>query len=203
MKSSIKLFTYRGVPVSLSLWFFLIFLLLSPEYVALIFISILVHELAHAHVALNLGWFVSGIEIDLLEGRAIMDGSIPPKDDLKITLAGPISNLILVGIGWIISFLLINSGYLFDLSIKFIVINIILFLFNLIPIYPLDGGRALRSILLTKMRSRTKAFKVSTAISLVLSVSLFVWSLVTFNFFIVFISILLIALNWRDWSKLI
>lgn len=202
MKSSIKLFTYRGVPVSLSLWFFLIFLLLSPEYVALIFISILVHELAHAHVALNLGWFVSGIEIDLLEGRAIMDGSIPPKDDLKITLAGPISNLILVGIGWIISFLLINSGYLFDLSIKFIVINIILFLFNLIPIYPLDGGRALRSILLTKMRSRTKAFKVSTAISLVLSVGLFVWSLVTFNFFIVFISILLIALNWRDWSKL-
>jgi len=202
MKSSIKLFTYRGVPVSLSLWFFLIFLLLSPEYVALIFISILIHELAHAHVALNLGWFVSGIEIDLLEGRAIMDGSIPTKDDLKITLAGPISNLILVGIGWIISFLLINSGYLFDLSIKFIVINIILFLFNLIPIYPLDGGRALRSILLTKMRSRTKAFKVSTAISLVLSVSLFVWSLVTFNFFIVFISILLIALNWRDWSKL-
>lgn len=202
MKSSIKLFTYRGVPVSLSLWFFLIFLLLSPEYVALIFISILIHELAHAHVALNLGWFVSGIEIDLLEGRAIMDGSIPPKDDLKITLAGPISNLILVGIGWIISFLLINSGYLFDLSIKFIVINIILFLFNLIPIYPLDGGRALRSILLTKMRVRTKAFKVSTAISLVLSVGLFVWSLVTFNFFIVFISILLIALNWRDWSKL-
>ena len=65
MDFQIKLFNFQGVPVYLKLWFLLLFAWIPFSYVIAIFISILVHELAHAYVANKLGYNVFKVYIGL------------------------------------------------------------------------------------------------------------------------------------------
>ena len=136
MKNAIKLFDFEGTPVYLKYWFFILLLLGIDKFIS-IFIAVLVHELAHTYVAKKLNHYVDHVYLDLLNGAAAIDTSYSSyKDTIKIVAAGPISNLLLFGIG---SFLMsvIPSSFLET----FCFINILLFIFNILPIYPLDGGR--------------------------------------------------------------
>lgn len=136
MKNAIKLFDFEGTPVYLKYWFFILLLLGIDKFIS-IFIAVLVHELAHTYMAKKLNHYVDHVYLDLLNGAAAIDTSYSSyKDTIKIVAAGPISNLLLFGIG---SFLMsvIPSSFLET----FCFINILLFIFNILPIYPLDGGR--------------------------------------------------------------
>jgi hypothetical protein len=66
--SDIKLFTFRGVPVTLSLWFFLLLPMVHFQFDVFIsaFIAILIHEMAHTFMAQHLGYGAYGISIGLL-----------------------------------------------------------------------------------------------------------------------------------------
>lgn len=177
MKLTYQLFNFYGIPVNFNLMFLILLFFIEPITVVCLFISILIHELAHAFIALKKNYFVSEVKIDVLYGFASMDiSNIPERDSWKIALAGPISNLILSVIA-----VLIGSFYDFEFLSQLFVINILLFMFNILPIYPMDGGRILRDILFMKMSSRKLAKKISSIVSLIFSSLLLIWNIIDFS----------------------
>jgi Zn-dependent protease len=195
MKLELKMFTFQGSPVYLKLWFLLLFAWLSPTMVAAIFLSILVHELAHAFVANRLGYNVRQIYIDLFYGAAEIDlDHCPERDSIQIVGAGPISNLLLA----VASFGL-YAGTGIPFLTEMIVVNVVLFIFNILPIYPMDGGRILRSFLMMKMPSnRRQAKKISDWVSLVFSIALLGYCISTSAWIMAIFSLLFIYFALKE-----
>ena len=81
MKLEFKMFNFQGSPVYFKLWFLLLFAWLTPSMVIAIFLSVLVHELAHAFIANSLGYNVRQIYIDLFYGAAEIDLDHCPERD--------------------------------------------------------------------------------------------------------------------------
>lgn len=116
-----------------------------------LFIAIIFHELSHSLVARKFGLPMKGITLFIFGGVAEMTEEPPsPRAEFFMAIAGPISSIILglglfgvrflgEGIGWSKPALGVISYLAF--------INLILAGFNLLPAFPLDGGRVLRSIL--------------------------------------------------------
>lgn len=173
-----KLFTFQGAPVNLNLLFLIIFAVTPIPIAFSIFIAILLHEMAHAFVANRKGYRVHGIEISLFSGSAAIDSNMHERDAIPITAAGPISNLILYFIGMVVSFVYPNN-----FVDSFMMVNLFLFIFNILPIYPMDGGRMLRDFLSIKSRklgiSRGQAFSIAAKVSLVTSVLLIIFSVMS------------------------
>lgn len=184
MKQSFRLFNFQGTPVSISLWFFLIFLMTTVSYGVSIFIAVLIHELAHAWVANRKGYQVYSINVDLFSGSAAIDTNMHERDSVPITAAGPISNLLLSLIGYTLMLLVPGIPYVDD----FAKVNLILFIFNILPIYPMDGGRILKDVLVLKMRNRYKANRIAGFTSLVTASLLLIFSLVTMNLIMILFS---------------
>ena len=121
--------------------------LLGTGTAVLFFASVLAHELSHAIVARRLGLKVGSITLFIFGGATTIETeSASPRDEALIALAGPFMSLAiggaLLGIGALISHseLQVLLGWLG-------VINVALGAFNLVPGYPMDGGRVLRAIL--------------------------------------------------------
>ena len=184
MKQSFRLFNFQGTPVSISVWFFLIFLMTTVSYGVSIFIAVLIHELAHAWVANRKGYQVYSINVDLFSGSAAIDTNMHERDSVPITAAGPISNLLLSLIGYTLMLLVPGIPYVDD----FAKVNLILFIFNILPIYPMDGGRILKDVLVLKMRNRYKANRIAGFTSLVTASLLLIFSLVTMNLIMILFS---------------
>jgi len=179
MKSyKLDLFKFLGAPVKLDLFFFALFIFLQVEAVIAVFISILIHEMAHAWIARRKGYNVYGIEIGLFQGSAAIDSNMHQRDSIPITFAGPLSNLLLYSLSMSLIFIFGDIYFLNILSL----INIILFIFNMLPIFPMDGGIILRDILMLKI-DRRKGARISAWISMTTSVMLFIFSLI-FGFII-------------------
>lgn len=194
MKTSFKIFNFVGAPVEISLWFLILFLWLPVSLVIAIFISVLIHEMAHAYVADMKGWKVFGIKVDLFTGSAAVDTNIPEKDAIPVVAAGPLSNLILAVISIpFYSFLININPVIDDFMLNLFFINIIMFIFNILPIYPMDGGRLLKDFLFIKMKSnRRLAKKISGYVSLIFSVALLLYSISIMAFFMILFSALFI-----------
>lgn len=194
MKTSFKLFDFVGAPVELSIWFFLLFLWLPVSWVIAIFASVLIHELAHAYVANRRGWQVYGIRVDLFTGSAAVDTNIPERDAIPVVAAGPLSNLLLAifCIPLYLVFSDTNPILIHFLNDLFFV-NLIMFIFNILPIYPMDGGRLLKDFLFLKMRNnRRLAKQISGSVSLVFSIGLLIYSLSIISFILIIFSALFI-----------
>lgn len=176
MQTKIDLFKFQGTVVKLDLLFLILFLFMPISYVVSVFIAVLIHEMAHAWMANRKGYHVYGIEIGLFSGSAAIDSNIHQGDSIPVTAAGPISNLLLYGLALGIS-LFIPHPYIDH----FAYVNLFLFLFNILPIYPMDGGQILRDFLMVKGRKfgidRRKGFNISAWASLVTSVLLIGFSL--------------------------
>ncbi len=131
-------------------------------------IAVTLHEYGHYIVAKKLGYSVEGM-VFAVYGTSLKTSNIyKPKDEVVISLAGPMVNIILVllcvAMWWIVP-----TSYLF--TERFVFCNIIVLVFNILPIYPLDGGRVILSVLSTKI-SRTKLEKMSSRICLILGICL-------------------------------
>lgn len=114
----------------------------------LVFIIVIFHETIHYITAVYFGF--SGFNMELLPIGTVLKlkdfDYASPKEDLIISLSGPMSNLVLAVIFYLLSFKF-NPAFISDL----VLINLSLGLFNLIPALPLDGGRILRDILAFRM----------------------------------------------------
>jgi len=151
MKNSFKLFDFMGTPVYLTYWFFL-FLFFGINVFVTFFIAVLVHELAHTFVAKKFNIPVDNVCLDFLVGSASIDTTYTPyKQTILVSIVGPLSNLLLSGLGW----LLLNNGgadtFLASFLLTFTSYNFILFLFNILPIYPMDGGRISKAFLFMQL----------------------------------------------------
>jgi len=166
-----KLFNYKGSPVTIDVWIILLFFIMSFNFALSIIISIIVHEMAHTFMADRFGYRVYGIKIGLFTGSASIDSNISQRDSIPITAAGPISNILLYLIGFMISFVLP-----FEFVKDFMEVNIYLAIFNLLPIQPMDGGFILKDVLMLKMRDRSKASVIANYISLISSIILLLLS---------------------------
>jgi Zn-dependent protease/predicted transcriptional regulator len=171
-KSPIKLFKVFGIEIRLDYSWFIIFALFAyffgfyyfPSYlpelnkglltlitiatVIIFFMSVLIHEISHSLVARRRGTPVERITLFLFGGMAQIEKEPEtPYSEFVMAIAGPVASFVLAGIFAVIWFftrdirpIAIPVGYL-------AVINIVLGVFNMLPGYPLDGGRVLRSII--------------------------------------------------------
>lgn len=118
----------------------------------LLFVSVAFHELAHSIVARKYKLSMESITLFIFGGVAQMKGEPPhPKAEFWIAIAGPISSFFLSALFF--SFSLSTIGGLKALLSYLAQINLILGIFNLIPGFPMDGGRVLRSILWEKKKN--------------------------------------------------
>ncbi len=133
-----------------------------------LFISIMLHELSHSLVARRYGVKVRGIMLFIFGGVAMME-KMPkkPSEEFAVAIAGPAAS---VGIG-VISLALstIPNTVLSAFFTLFAYFNIILAIFNLIPAFPMDGGRILRSFLAERM-SYARATKIAAEVGRALAV---------------------------------
>jgi len=118
--------------------------------VLLLFASILLHELGHALVARRYGIRVVEIDLWLLGGVALMEGEAKaPGEELRYALAGPGVTAVILACFAVVDLLLpaSSSATLRALLDYQVLINGLILGFNLIPAFPLDGGRVARALL--------------------------------------------------------
>lgn len=205
MKNAWKLFDYGETPIYLKYWFLGLFLFIPVSWVLMIFISILIHEMSHARTAKKLGYKTDYIFIDILHGGALVDNKYIDnnKHAISIASAGPVSNLILALIGFLSATIFtsldpdyINSPVIPFLA-EFITINLILFVANLVPIYPLDGGRISKAF--SKMCfGEDKGRVINGIISMVLSLCVLVYGIIKVDFIWIIFSVVFLISSYGE-----
>ena len=115
------------------------------------FVSLLLHELAHSVIARQYGVTIKGITLFLFGGVAELENEPPSaKAELWIALAGPAMSVCL-GLGfWVVSHItqtVLATPALTAVLAYLATINVIIAVFNMVPAFPLDGGRVLRAYL--------------------------------------------------------
>jgi len=171
---SIRIARIAGIPVGVSPWWLVIVALITwslgasyfPEVVhgiapgasyalglasaLLLFASILAHEFGHALVARRHGIEVEEIDLWLLGGVSRMRGEAhDPSDELRYALAGPaVTAVIAACFGVALLALPSSTPAIIRALVEYqVLINGLILVFNLLPAFPLDGGRVLRSLL--------------------------------------------------------
>lgn len=154
-----------------------------------LFISIVLHELSHALMARRFGLPMRGITLFIFGGVAEMTDEPPsPKAEFFVAIAGPIASIAIAIACWLIAGVGAAGGWPLALTgvLSYLaLINAVLVAFNLIPAFPLDGGRVLRSALWQWQGSLSSATRVTSQIGSVFGIVLIalgVLSVVTGNF---------------------
>src|SRR4051812_14993318 len=171
---SIRLFRIRGILLSVHFTFLLLLgyvgwegwherkdwldAVISATTLLVVFVFVLLHELGHSFMARRFVVRVSRILLLPIGGMAEFD-SIPrqPKSEILIALAGPAVNFVLIGI-----FLLFvpfpNWNELLEAPLTLttaaqliLLLNTFMGLFNLLPVFPMDGGRVFRAMLARRL----------------------------------------------------
>lgn len=151
------------------------------------FVSVAGHELAHSFVALRFGLEVHDITLLPIGGVARIEYvSLSPRQEVMIALAGPILNLVVAGLlspiivgvilsrnitGFLDTFLILQETGFSALIIHLWLANIMLAIFNLLPAFPMDGGRIFRASL-SLLWGRLRATQVAVGLGQLLALSL-------------------------------
>ena len=116
----------------------------------LFFASMCVRELAHSFVATNRGMPVKSITLYVFGGvPRVTEEDIRSIPELLVAVAGPLSSLMIAGVFYAVYYILagVGSFMIAELMQWLFFFNIVMAIFNLVPGFPLDGGRGLRAIL--------------------------------------------------------
>lgn len=205
--SSITLFRFKGIRVSVDWsWFIVLFLVIvwmsgfyrdilgatdssvGPYLLALasaagFFGSILLHEFGHAWAAQRRGIGTSGIQLWIFGGVAHLDrDSDSPRTEFEVAIAGPLVTLaivlalvgvtlVAVGTSGFTDAMLIRTGATGSGVLAMIAwlgsINLLVLVFNLLPAFPMDGGRIVRAIAWARTGERTKATRFAARLGLI------------------------------------
>jgi Zn-dependent protease/CBS domain-containing protein len=144
-------------------------ILLEVAFVCLIFMCVLLHELGHALTAAKYGVRTRDITLLPIGGVANLE-KMPekPLQEFFVAIAGPMVNVVIFLL--LFPFILYSNGWPDDLMgidlspnsflLQVAGVNVMLVVFNLIPAFPMDGGRVLRSLLAMRM-GRVKATRIA------------------------------------------
>ncbi len=141
-----------------------------------LFVSIIIHEFSHSLVARKYGLEIKGITLFIFGGVAEMkDEPNSPKTEFFMAIAGPIASFMLS----ILFYALYQVANILELPIPIIgtlgylsAINMLLAVFNMIPAFPTDGGRILRSLLWWIKGDIRWATQVASRISLIFAIAI-------------------------------
>ena len=215
MASALRLFSFRDIQVRVH-WTFLLLIgwivfsvlsggqgfrevLVGIVLVLVVFTCVVLHEFGHALTARHFGVNTRNITLYPIGGVASLE-RMPeePKQEFLITLAGPLVNLAIVLLAGTVHLLLAGLRFVEDpfeggpmlltLSSFLIVVNAMLFLFNLIPAFPMDGGRILRSLLAMAM-PRTRATRIAANIGRLFALGFMAYGLFNGQPFLVLIGV--------------
>lgn len=177
----------RGIPIRLHFSWFIIFGLITwalatryfptvaPELpkatnwvrgaiaAIFLFLSVLIHELSHSFVAMYYRLPITSITLFIFGGVAQMrQEPTSPKVELQMAVAGPLSSYILAILFFIIYKLMFHLSGVRAVAFYLFQLNIILATFNLIPGFPMDGGRVLRALLWRRSGNFISATRIAS-----------------------------------------
>ncbi|MFC1981786.1 site-2 protease family protein [Chloroflexota bacterium] len=149
----------------------------------LLFVSVLLHELAHSLVARSRGMPVHSITLFIFGGMSNIEREAEkPKVEFAMAIVGPLTSLALAGVFWGVSQTIENEMSPLAALLGYLtLINIILGIFNLLPGFPLDGGRILRSVLWSTTGDLIKATNIAAMVGRFLG-----WALIALGVFQMF-----------------
>jgi Zn-dependent protease len=144
-----------------------------------LFGSILLHELMHALMAQRLRVPIAGITLFALGGVSEMRQEPPtPTAEFLIAIVGPLASLVLAGVFWLIWQGLARQGpepSFAAIALYLTGLNTVVAVFNLLPAFPLDGGRVLRAIIWAVTKNLKRATYVATRVGIVFAYILIVF----------------------------
>ena len=194
-------------------------MLASILIAVVVLLSIIAHELGHGVMVKRLGHRPREVILHFIGGVLLWEaGRATRKDRIKVALAGPAVSLLLGLIAFLAYLPLHKTGgfgvyaarsepvmglMVLKMTLSAtVVLNVFWGLFNLLPIYPMDGGHALRSAMGLKMR-QSQAIRRSLKVSMVTAGAVgLVAFLLTRDIFITILLAWMLYQNWVEWNRL-
>lgn len=173
MGGTLRVFRIRGIPISIHVSWLVIYGLITwtlavgyfprtlpglpaAAYWAngllaglLLFVSVLLHELSHSLVALAQGLAVRGITLHVFGGVSHLEDEAPsPRAEFLIAVVGPLTSFAIAAVLWGVAAVgLVGPAWARAVVSYLVLVNLAVGVFNLVPGFPLDGGRLLRAAL--------------------------------------------------------
>jgi Zn-dependent protease/predicted transcriptional regulator len=204
--STVRMFTVFGIPININASWVLIYALITwtlavgyfPQQLPglepvaywangllaalLLFVSVLIHELSHSLVATRHGLTVSGITLHLLGGVSQLEDEPPdPRTEFLIAAAGPVASFVIALALWLVR-PTVDVAWVGAVLTYLIMVNTAVGLFNLIPGFPLDGGRLLRAVVWQVTGNFVRATTIASRIGSLVAIGfivLGVWQTMT------------------------
>ena len=217
MKTNLSLGRISGIKIIIHWTFFLLIawvvfdelnrggnaesVLFNITFIIVVFLCVVLHELGHALMAKRFNIKTEKITLLPIGGMASFK-KLPesPKQELLIVIAGPLVNAVIAVLLYLImpiqSLIHLNFTETFEVLMRYdlqsflfflFIVNLGLVVFNLIPAFPMDGGRILRALLAMKI-SRVKATEIASSLGLMIAVIFFLVGLL-YNPFLMFIAL--------------
>ena len=187
---NLRLATILGIPVNINISWLLVFALVTWSFARgfypesypgtfsdqsvwllailtalLLFLSVLIHEFSHSIVARRGGLPIRSITLFMFGGVAQMGHEVDdPSLELRMAAAGPLMTLGLAAVFIVSSYLTESVPFVSVLLGTVGMLNILVLIFNMVPGFPLDGGRILRSIIWKRTGSVVRATRIAANI---------------------------------------
>lgn len=146
----------------------------------LMFASVVLHELAHSFVAIRHGLPVHSITLFLFGGVSNLTAeSKDPRTEFLIAIVGPLTSFVIAAVAWVVASLPLDDRVVVAFA-YLAVINVLLGGFNLIPGYPLDGGRVFRSIVWRATGSMRRATEIAGGLGRFVGYGFMAWGIFLF-----------------------
>lgn len=209
MAWAVRIATVAGIPIRLHFTFllFLVYIALAGRgatngltvvYVLAVFLCVALHELGHSLVALRDNIPVADITLYPIGGVARIEKRPTARQELGIAVAGPLVNVVIALALWAVlgfeGFTVITrhltgpgAHNAHALAERVMLTNVTLVLFNLIPAFPMDGGRVLRAALALRMPP-AQATAIAAGIGQFIAIIAGLWAILSGNWAIMFIA---------------
>jgi Zn-dependent protease len=163
----------------------------------LLFASVLIHELAHSLVARARGLDARSITLFLFGGVSNLGGEAKrPSTEFLVAVVGPLTSLAIAGVAFVATTLVgsdtgvgVVAGYL-------AIVNLLLAAFNLLPGFPLDGGRVLRAMIWNATGSLRRGTEIATTVGRLVAYGLVFWGVLRVLDGEVFAGLWIGAIGW-------
>ncbi|MDX1535724.1 MAG: site-2 protease family protein [Candidatus Spechtbacterales bacterium] len=148
-------FGFYGTLLLSGMWNIFIFATLS-------FICLLMHEFAHVFIARAVGAKCENISVSFIGMASHIEGLTRSAwKTFFVAVVGPISSFLMAGISFAIYVFLAPAGDFADILVALVVFNLIIAVFNITPLFPLDGGRVAHAVFWAITKDKLKGMKMA------------------------------------------
>ena len=171
-------------------------------WIPIVFLSVLIHELAHAAAIAGFGFGASTIILGGMGGVTINQRRAKAWQDMIISIAGPASSFIMMGISlwlWRNTEIGHTDKFLTEMLPRLAQANFFWGMFNLVPVPPLDGGHATRDFFRIFLSERT-AFAIAIWIAIIVGGGIAIWAFTKGIFVLALYIAWFVYLAWQQWQ---